>query len=393
MDGSQMATASKKRGPIEVKRGRPAKGSLSTFSCEIAKAIRDFRKKHEGWGAVSIRVELQEELGYRSEELPSTASINRWLKAEGFIKPATPSRPLPGSKECKKSPKRPHDRWEMDAQGAVEVKGLRHQAIINVKDVKSKIHCMAFPVGVKHQQAQASAKYYYWTLRLAFEQWGLPKTIQVDKDSVFYENTSNSPFPKTFHLWLLSLGVELCFIKKPPPQENAVVERSHQTMERQVLSGQSYDYWKQLLLCCDERRKRLNEKMPNRMLNQKAPLEAFPNAAHSGRNYSIAEEEALISLKPVYRFLARCTWYRKVSKGKMISLGGFRYYLKSATPYSQVQIRFCNRSKKLVFRDVNEQILAKCPIKNLTKEFLMGATNKQLVSMKYQIYHLRNCPL
>jgi len=387
-----VAKPNKKREPLELKQGRPPKGSLSTYSQELRDLVYHLRDNHEGWGATTILIELIEEYGYQKEDLPKEAAINRYLKQEGFVKERIPSGQIPLEK-CKTPVKHFHDLWEMDAQGAVAVLGLGYVSYINIKDSKSKVHCMAFPVHVKGRMSQPKTDHYLWSLRLAFEQRGLPKAIQVDKDSVFIDNTSKSPFPSRVHLLLLGLGIRLCFIKVPPPLKQAMVERSHQTMERQTLKGQQYDYWQQLFGFSNKRLKRMNEILPNRSLENQAPLVMFPKANHSGRPYQVEKEEQMLNMNRIYKYLAKCSWYRKVSKVKTLSLNGKIYYLKAAKPLSQVQITFCNRAKKLIFRDVKEQIVAKISIQNFTIQDIMGATTKELISMKKNLFRVKDFPL
>ncbi len=120
-------------------------------------------------------------------------------------------------------------------------------------------------------------------------------------------------------------------------------------------------------------------------------MKAFANAIDSKRPYGIEKEDQLIQLKRAYNYLSKCTWYRKVSSVKTLSLGRQIYYLKKAKADTQLQITFCNRSKKLVFRDVNEHVIDKTPIKNLTIEFLMGGNKKSLMSIKNKFQKARNC--
>lgn len=374
--------------------GRPPKGSLSSYPAAVSQAVKQLRKNHPGWGAHSILLELKERYGYTSDQLPGTASINRYLKEQGFVQARDKIRPLPKSNEkrCGKA-RRAHGQWEMDAKGARLVEGIGACAPINIKDIKSKVHCISFPVPLSHTRCQPKTIYYYWSLRIAFEQWGLPRSIRVDHDTVFYEQRTASPFPKAIHLWLLSLGVELCFIQNKPPIENAMVERSHQTIDKQIYKGRHYKSWKALFLYSNQRIEKLNKKLPNRMLNNKAPLEKFPKAIHSGRSYSIEQEQLCMELKKVYRYLAKGEWFRKVSKDKAIWLGGKVYYIKQAQPHSQIRITFCNRRKKLMFHDVNELLLATLPLKDLTCRSLMGAATKDLIVMRRKIFFRRNCPL
>jgi len=271
-----------------------------------------------------------------------------------------------------------HDLWEMDAQGTIAVNELGYVSMINIKDTKSKAYCMSFPVQVKRKMSQPKTAHYYWALRLAFEEFGLPKAIQVDKDSVFIDNTSSSPYPSRLHLFLTGLGIQLCFINVSPPAKQAMVERSHQTIDRQVTKGQSFKTWWTLFKKTNERRKVMNEIYPSRSLGKRAPLQLNPKAKHSGKAYSVETEAQLFEMKRVYRYLAKCTWFRKVSKVKTISLDRKVYYLKNAKPESQIQIKFCNRSKKLIFRDAKE---------------LIGATTEQLISMKKKLFSARKFPL
>jgi len=387
-----MAKSNKKRESLETTFGRPRLGALSTYPKQIVDRIYHLRDAHEGWGAITIWVELQEEFGYLPKEIPSIDSINRYLKQEGFVPERQPSGHMPIS-SCKSTVKNVHDLWEMDAEGTVPVSGLNYISNINIKDAKSKVHCMAFPVQVKGQMSQPKTESYFWTLRLAFEQWGLPKAIQMDRDSIFIDSTSKSPYPSRLHLFLISLGIKVYFINVPPPQKQSMVERSHQTINRQTLKGQHYDYWKELFEFTIKRRRRINEKLPNRMLDKRAPLEAFPEAKHSGRIYKIAQEDQYVSMSRIYKYLSKCYWYRKVSKDKTLSLNSKIYYLKSAQRESQLQIKFCNRSKKLIFRDVKEQIIAKIPIKNFSILNIMGGTNDDLILMKKKLFRVKDFPL
>lgn len=373
--------------------GRPKSGYLSTYPEELVSRLRQIRQSHSGWGADSLLLALQEQYGYTNSALPSIASVNRYLKQEGLI-PVRPKRStLPQSQQCSSKVKRVHAQWEMDAKGPQAVVGLGTCAAINIKDRKSKVYCMTLPVPVKNSRSQPKSAYYYWALRLAFEKWGLPKSIRVDHDSVFYENQSPSPFPRPIHLWLIGLGVELCFIKRKPPAENATVERSHQTINKQVYQDQQYDCWKDLLYFGWQRIEKLNWNLPCKTLQGKAPLKKFPQAIHSKREYAIDQEHILIDLKQIYSYLAKGEWFRDVSKDKTISLGGQVYYLKQATKQSQLQIRFCNRKKKLLFHDVNERCVACLPIKRLTVQNLMGASSKDLKKMRYLISQRRDCPI
>jgi hypothetical protein len=385
-----MAATSKKGGAFESAVGRPATGSLGTFNAELRCRVVELRRKYPGWGAVSIRDQLGQE--YPSlAKLPSIATINRHLKQAGLVDIYEPHGAFPRQR-CSDA-KTAHDLWELDAQGAVLVSGIGYQSMINLKDSHTRIHCMAFPVSVKHKMCQPARIHYKWMLRFAFEENGLPRAIQVDKDSVFYENTTKSPYPTPFHLWLVALGVKLCHIKVKPPQKQAIVERSHQTLEKQVLKGQHYENWGALFKHTNERRQRLNESLPNRSLGYKAPYEVFPQDIHSGRHYSVELEKELLNPKLIHQFLANGIWYRKVSSAKMVSLGGMRYYLKKATPKAQVQITYDLKQGQFIFRNVKELIIEMWEPKGISKKELMENTTHTLVKTRAEIKNSKNFQL
>jgi hypothetical protein len=205
--------------------------------------------------------------------------------------------------------------------------------------------------------------------------------VQVDRDSVFIENNGRSPFPSKLHLWLTALKVGICFIEKPPPAKQAIVERSHQMMERQAFRGKTFGHWQSLFQHCQKRRQRTNEKFPSRSHGGKAPLQAFPEAAHSGRHYCVEEEHLLLDVQEIYTLLSGGKWYRTVSSRKMISLGAQRYFIKKAVPKSQLEITFCAQNNLLIFRDDNELVLDRLSAKGISIPELMQTDSTDLVSI------------
>lgn len=372
--------------------GRPKKGALSSFPNGLLEDIKKIRAKHEGWGIPSIVDELIDRYGYSKESLPSQSSIHRYLKEQGLILTSySKVGHVPSTKV--KVAKAPHDLWEVDAQGAILVGGIGYHVLINMKDSCSLKYCMTFPVSVRHVRHKPSTRHYLWAFRLAFEESGLPKAIQVDKDSTFYENQSNSPYPSRVQLWLTGLGIRMHFIDLPPPLKQAKVERSHQTMEKQVLKGQTYDSWKSLWLQCKRRRQRLNEHIGSRSLNGKTPLQAFPKAKHSGRFYTVEEEAIIFDRSRIDRLLSQYLWYRKVSNAKTVSLGRKIYYLKKAKSGERLSVRYSKRKRHFIFRNAKGQLIAKMPPKGLELEQLIREPIEQLKTTKYWINKLKKFTL
>lgn len=371
--------------------GRPVSGPLGSYPSLLVEQLGSIRKAHAGWGAHSILLELEEAHGYARCELPSVSSVKRYLKWAGLSKAYEPHGKLPY--ESGKVAKGVHALWEVDAQGATKVEGIGYHALINMKDQRSLTYCMTFPVSVAHQRCQPTTIHYKWAFRLAFEQIGMPEAIQVDKDSVFFENHTKSPFPSRMHLWWVGLGFKVFFIKVPPPLKQAKVERSHQTIEKQVITGQNYDCWKEFFQQCNSRRKRLNERLPSASLDNKAPFEAFPEARHSKRKFSLEEEYTLFDLNRVYGLLDKGTWFRKVSKDKTLSIGAKVYYLKKATPDTMVKITFSKKTKRFIVRNDKEQFITKIQPKGMSEKDIIGNSPKELKAMKYKLKNTRKFPL
>ena len=56
----------------------------------------------------------------------------------------------------------------------------------------------------------------------------------------------------------------------------------------------------------------LNRHLPSRVLSHKSPLEAYPQAIHSGRSYRPEWEEEFLSLEKVCTYLAQGRWFRGI---------------------------------------------------------------------------------
>src|SRR5256885_15307876 len=136
--------------------------------------------------------------------------------------------------------------------------------------------------------------------------------LTLDHGTVFYDNTTPSPFPTRLHLWLLALGVQVRFTRKRCPTDHAIIERTHQTMTAQALLGQTYPSHAALWAGLDERRQVLNHHLPSRALAHQTPIEAYPGAIHSGRSYRPEWEEEFLSLEKVCSYLAQGRWFRGV---------------------------------------------------------------------------------
>ena len=228
------------------------------------------------------------------------------------------------------------------------------------------LHVQAFPISFAHTRCHPNITDYQCALRLAFYQYGLPKRLQSDHGSNFYESKSQSPFPTLLHLWLLGLGGDLEWSRVYRPTDQAKVERTHQTLHDQIKQSTDFKSWQDFKRTLDERRHRLNSHIVCDTLG-KPPLVAFAEAKHSGRFFNPLNEQLLFDNKRIKNYLNNREWFRKISDIKTVSLGGCIYYLKDIKLTKlnrEAKIVFDAKSDSLAFYNINGRI-AQLPIKGL----------------------------
>jgi transposase len=360
--------------------GRPPKGALSQFPLEIRDVIREMRKKHPGWGPITIWTELTDRPHFAGLQLPSRSRIAAFLKQEGLTRKYERHSELPQVQAV--DPQRAHEEWEMDAQGVVKVSGLGPVSIINIVDLFSRVKVDSFPcLDTSHPTTED----YQLVLRRAFVNYGLPEKMSLDHDSVFFDNASASPFPSTIHMWLAALGIDVRFIEDRPPAEHSVIERDHQTVAQQAITGQKFSDDTALQASLAERLDFLNTRFPSRTLAGQAPLVAHPEARHSGRPYRPEWEEAMLDMQRVYDYLARARWFRRTSSAGQLSLGAQRYGLGKDFANRSLEITFDAQAQELICLSEDGQQEIRLPIQGLTKSNLMGELSPLVSQPVYQL--------
>jgi transposase len=355
------------RAGLVSKMGRPAAGALAQSSAEMKDAILEMREKHPGWGAITLRLELAKDERFARQKIPSRARIAAYLKEQQKVRKYERHEKLPEPKE--QPLQRPHQEWEMDAQGVTMVAGLGKVSFINLLDIYSHVSVDSHAcLHTRHPKAEE----YQRVLRRAFVRFGLPEQISLDHDSAFYDNKSASPFPSRIHLWLIGLGVEVRFIHKRPPLEHARIERHHQTIARQAFDGQTFTDLADLQQNLQARILFLNQEYPTNALNVQSPLQAFPQARHSSRVFHTQSEEQLLNMQRVYAYLITARWFRKVSSVGTFSLGGYLYNASTHFAEQTLEITFDQETGNLVCLPEKSEMAFRLDIKGLTKSTLMG---------------------
>jgi putative transposase len=195
-------------------------------------AILQMRRMHPGWGPTTLLAERGVDRRWTDQPLPNRSRIAVLLTAEKLTRCYQKQSDLPTP--LMQPEGAPHDEWELDAQGSMHVAGVGKVSVITILDVVSRLKVESYPcLDTTNPPLEA----YQLMLRRAFLTTGLPRRITFDHGTVFYENTSASPFPTRLHLWLLALGIDICFIRKRCPTDHAKIKRTHQTMTRQARHG------------------------------------------------------------------------------------------------------------------------------------------------------------
>jgi len=329
------------------------------------------RHLHPKWGPKTLYLELGHSDRLKSLKIPKPSTIAGFLKAQSLVKEYQKHIPLANTELHEVE--QVHEQWQLDAKGASWIDNLGKVVFINVKDVVSKVHCASLPLLSLAHNGSASADDYRHALRLAFVEFGMPVKIQVDHAGVFFDNTHKSPFPTKFHLWLISLGIDLIFSRKAQPKDQAIVERSHQTIMHQLASQNPFNSLLQLAQKTNERRHLLNYKLPCKSCQHQPPLVAYPQAKHSGRYYHPDLEESLMNLNRVYQYLEKGSWIRKVNKQKRVVIAGQYCSLRKAQVGAKVKITCCAKHSVYRFEDPHSgQSFDPKPIKNININELQG---------------------
>jgi len=360
--------------------GRPTSGPLSSLPVELRDAILHLRRTHPGWGPTTLLAELRLDPRWADHPLPSRSRIAALLGAEKLTRRYQTHCELPPPPIQPEGA--PHDEWELDAQGSMHVAGVGKVSLITIIDVVSRLKVESYPcLNTTNPPLEA----YQLMLRRAFLTTGLPRRISLDHGTVFYDNTSASPFPTRLHLWLLALGIDVCFTRKRCPTDHAKIERTHQTMTLQALLGQRWSDQTALWAGLDARRVMLNEHIPSCVLQGRAPLELYPQAAHSGRSYRPEWEAEMLDLVRVFEYLANCRWFRRVRANGRLDIGGYDYYLGMVLRNQMLELHFDAKQGCFLGQPAcSESILTIAP-QGLTKTDLMGELGHLLALPVYQL--------
>lgn len=349
--------------------GSAPSGILSTFDPIVRFAILRVKRQHVEWGAAVVLDEVAQRPSVKGRKLPKTAQTaayfhqfkDRLVTPQRNLRPPPPLEPIPEGREVIV--------FQLDMQERLHVDKLGYFNVVNIRAPKwgITVGCFPHPAGKKRWERKVSQAEARDDCRDAFEKWGLPDILQTDLDKVLV-CSNESPFPTDFVLFQVGLGIFHRPIRRVT--QNASVERSHRTFNKQMLSGVTAETWPDFLAHVQFELARLNERIPSRAkaCHGQIPIQAHPEALSPKRPYRRDLEDQLFDMQRVYRYLGGGKWTRHTSLKGQFHFANRVYSIGTAYHSQYITITFDVETRQFV---VHSQAGEK--IKSLSADWLTEA--------------------
>ncbi len=164
----------------------------------------------------------------------------------------------------------------------------------------------------------------------------------------------------------------MVFIQKAPPLAHAQIERGHQTISAQAVTGQEWADLGASGYGLNQRCRFLNTRYPSRSLGGHAPLESSPKPGIPARPYRPEWEEQLLDLHRMDTFLAQGRWFRETNLHGEFWLGMQRYNVGRAGAYTTQELTFDPLPREFIAKTVGTDHIQRFVAKGLSKMDLMG---------------------
>ena len=358
-----------------VYRREPA-GLLASFHPKVRYCILRLRLEHPRWGPNRVLNKLQKRPSLHGLELPSEASIGRYL--HHWVR----FRRRPKQEVARDRPNAPryvHERWQLDFKLGIPLPDSTLANLHTARDPVGEacIGAMLSPAGKAGRKPQpVSLEQVRSGLRRCFAQWHtLPDQVQTDGESALLGHPAQL-FPSVFTLWLKGLGIEHVITRPATPTDNAEVERCHRTVNDYAIVGNEQADLTQLQAILDQAVHELNYELSSRAAGcaGRAPITAHPELLQPRRPFQPEHELALFDLQRVDAYLATFTWPRIVGKTGQIEVGRDTYSVGRSWARRSVQVRFDPADRHFVFEDADEphEEIRRRPAKGLDVADLTG---------------------
>lgn len=129
----------------------------------------------------------------------------------------------------------------------------------------------------------------------------------------------------------------------------------------------------------------LNQHIPSGVFQGRAPLQAYPQAAHSGRFYQPEWEAEMLDLDRAFAYLATCRWFRRIRANGRLDLGGYDYYLGTHLRNQMLEVHFDAPQGCFLGQPTGSETIVTFAPKGLTTSDLMGELAHLLALPIYQL--------
>ena len=351
------------------------RGPLRGFDPLVRYCVLRLKLRHRRWGPDYIREHLAKRPSLQGLDLPSPASIGRYLHQwSRFRRPAK----QPQTHTYYPHPDHAHEVWQLDFKVSIRFAADQWLHLHTVRDPVASTYIGAYLYAVPRRLSQVNPEHVWSTLRDCFQAWHtLPECIQTDGETCLVSlHRQQVPFPARFTLWLAGLGIEHRVIHQVT--QNAEVERAHRTLYEYAILDHRATCLADLQAVLAQALHDLNYELPSRAhgCEGRPPVTAHPEVLEPRHSYQADHEFASFDLQRVFTYLTQFTWQRRADKNGVLSLGGRqnRYSIGRTYAHQLLQVTFDPTDQHFVFSTPDEPstVLVRCPVKHLDVASLTG---------------------
>jgi transposase InsO family protein len=249
-----------------VDRSRRPNSCPRRCSGDVEVVVVEMRRKHPGWGAKRIRMQLLKAGG---EAVPAERTINRILSRHGLLEHRARKRRRESFKRWQRDA--PMQLWQMDIVGGVMIVDagtgqLREAKVVTGVDDHSR-YCVIAKVVTR-----ATGRAVCLALAEALAKFGVPEEILTDNGKQFTARFGNGG-EVLFDKICRNNGIAHRLTAPASPTTTGKVERFHLTLRRELLDGRElFESLNQAQGALDVFVADYNGERPHQALDVKAPV-------------------------------------------------------------------------------------------------------------------------
>lgn len=233
------------------------------ISAELAKALLELRRKHPGWGPVTLiarLARLKPDL-----QLPAPSTVGDLLVREGLVKPRRRRAKQTDGGGSAVQTEVPNQTWTADYKGQFRTLDGKYCYPLTIQDAHTRflLACDAL-LSTKTDEARPC-------FERVFREHGLPRVIHTDNGPPF---ASPTPLKLTrLNAWWIKLGITPQRSRRGCPQDNPRHERMHRDLNPARFPPAKNQEGQQLKF--DAVREEIDYVRPHHALGLKTPAELY----------------------------------------------------------------------------------------------------------------------